>query len=283
MIEMQWASTNLRCDVQVSSRAESPAQLQYIMLISHFTVSHNPSAASRQQQHRPDQERSREERVWQVQGPLQREGQEGGEEGPQTSEYTSALGWVYKNDNSGWRGKWRLCMWWNSVRHCGPLGFTQALFYNVKFAWCKQQILSSWCVRERVARSGPECCLQFWLHFCFISLSHSFFSLSTFIFFLNPRTTPTATVRWARKPSAAKTRMERVSRNRFHLFASQKTLSDAEAISALVCVIFFTPAVAYSSQAPQSTVRAPVRLIRPAPTTRTTANAPNPPAKTRAT
>lgn len=61
----------------------------------------------------------------------------------------------------------------------------KALFYNVKFAWCKQQILSSWCVRERVARSGPECYLQFWLHFCFISLSHSFLFL--LLFFLKPQ------------------------------------------------------------------------------------------------
>lgn len=55
--------------------------------------------------------------------------------------------------------------------------------------------------------------------FCF---SLFLFCISFCFFFC--RTTPTATARWARKPSAAKTRMEQVSRDCFHLFASQKTL-----------------------------------------------------------
>lgn len=95
------------------------------------------------------------------------------------------------------------------------------------------------CGWERVSVASSvlfESYLQFRLNFSALIFFPLSYPLS---FFFLPRTTPTATARWARKPSAAKTRTEQVSRNCFHLFAGQKILSEAEAIGALVCARVF--------------------------------------------
>lgn len=157
MFAMQRASFNLRCWC-----SESPAHLQCIMLISCFTVSCNPSAASCQQQHGPDQEWSREERVRQVQGPLQREGQEGREEGPQTSEYTSALGWVYKITTVD-RGEVELCMCsWSDQCVC-VIVVLQASNKPHSIMWSSLGVNSRYRAPGVCVGHGtdPEWCLQF--------------------------------------------------------------------------------------------------------------------------
>lgn len=166
-------------------------QLRDVALISPFAVSHNASAASRQQQHEPDQERSREERVRQIRGPLQREGQEGGQEGPQTSECTSFEPFMKLHRRMA--EKWGRACAQQATKvcacRCGPSGFKQASLYNMQFAWCKQQIVSSRCVRESVAWRGTGVLFAVLTSFlCFLFFS---FFLPSFVFLSPPPTTTT--------------------------------------------------------------------------------------------